>query len=378
MKKLNYDKERVMEASDLRKRWYKGEKLDRVPFSYTVMPEKTKGMVAPGNPYTFREICTDSLKAVEGVIASFQYQFDTFPDCDYLPVMNPSYLGQGILAAMYGSGQMLDDNYPPFTDRRLFATIYEAADISNDFDLENTEWGQILKEHVVRFIDATDGQIPVGVADYQSPYGTATKLMPNEDLMIAMYEEPELVHSFLSGVTDGIIKLVEVMERWIGAEHLAHNVMNPIPGECGLIMWDDYISVINPDLHKEFCQPCNRKLYDRFGYGHLHTCGPYFPTYIDACIACSPRSMDTGIMRGMGKTRDDMLEFLKITGENDIILFGSLATNDVHIGNDSWKQPDISLMETFVRGGYMPSGSGTYEEGLAFRDMVDTVNSIIY
>jgi len=375
IKSLNYNKERVAEAYDLRLRWYKGEKTERIPFTFTVMPEKTTGMVAPGNPYNFKEMCEDTKKAVDGIISSMQYQFDNFSDCDYLPVMNTSYLGQGILAAIYGSEQVLDENYPPFSNRRYFNDIYEAAELSNDFDFAETKWGRILKEHIECFVDSTSGQIPVGVADYQSPYGTATKLMPNEELMLAMYDEPELVHKFFEKVTEGIIKLVRAMESWVGAENIAHNVSNPIPGECGLSLWDDYISVITPDLHMEFCRPCNIKLFEIFGKGHLHTCGPYFPKYIDACIACSPRSMDTGIMRGFGKTKEDMLEFLRIAGENDILIFGSLDTNDVHIFNDEWKKPEPSFVEEFIKGGYMPSGAGTYEEGLAFCDMITNINN---
>jgi len=88
--------------------------------------------------------------------------------------------------------------------------------------------------------------------------------------------------------------------------------------------------------------------------------------------------MDVTIMRGMGKTREDMMEFFKIAKENGILLFGSLDTNDAHIYNTEWVKAEPSLMETFVRGGYMPSGSGTYEEGLEFSKMIDMISRNIY
>jgi len=289
--------------------------------------------------------------------------------------MLPFYLGEGILAAMYGSGQHLADDNPPFTSSRPFADIVDAMRISNEFEIEDTQWGRILKEHVERFLDATDGQIPIGMADYQPPYGTATKLVPNEQLMLAMYDEPELTHRFLQAVTDGIVKLISAMERWAGAGLIAHNVQNPVPGKCGLTLWDDYVSVLNPALHKEFCAPYNRKLYERYGYGHLHTCGPYFPAFIDACLACSPRSLDIGIMRGMGKSREDMLAFLSITSERGIRLFGDLRANDSSVFDSGWVQADPSLVEASVRGGYMPSASGTYEEGVAYRKMIGEIHA---
>ena len=377
MKKLVFDKDRVAEARDIRTRWYKGEKIDRTPFTFSVTPTVSNGWI-PGNPYSFKEMCEDSSKAVEGWVASIQHQFDTFPDCDFLPVMLPYYLGEGILAAMYGSEQVIVDDNPPFTGKKVFTDVPDTARMSNDFEIEDTEWGRILKKHIERFIDATDGQVPIGMADYQSPYGTATKLVPNEELMLGMYDYPDVFHNFLQKVTDGIIKLITAMERWVGMDLIAHNVQNPIPGQRGLTLWDDYISVITPALHKEFCVPYNRQLYDRYGYGHLHTCGPYFPGYIDACVACSPRSMDIGIMRGFGRTRQDLLAFQKIAMENNILIYGSLATTDKHIKDDDWQQPDVALYETFIRGGFMPSGGGTYEEGLEFKKMIDKIDAVIY
>ena len=369
MKKLNYSKDRLAEARDIRERWYNHEPVERLPFSFSVNAPFANSWMG-GNPYNFKEMCDSSKKAVEGIILSMQHQFDTFPDCDYLPAMILFYMGEGILASLYGAKQLVVERDPPYTEGRLFVDIYEAQNLSNDFEIEDTEWGKKLKEHVECFMDATNGEIPVGPPDYQSPYGTATKLMPNEELMIAMYDEPELVHNFLQHVTDGIIKLTEAMEKWVGPGLYAKNLSNAIPGKCGFMIWDDYISVLTPSLHTEFCAPQNRRLYKKYGGGHLHTCGPYFPGYIDACLACSPDSMDVSIMRGMGKTREDMLTFVDITKKHDIRLFGNISTNDVHVFNDAWKNPDDEMFFTFINGGWMPNGSGTYEEGLMFKDKI--------
>ena len=376
MKKLNYSKDRLAEARDLRLRWYNGEKIERTPFAFSVTTGANSWMA--GNPYNFQEMRESAEKAVEGVVSAIQYQFDTFPDCDYLPVMNPFYTGQGILASMYGARQLVTPLNPPFTEGRIFKDIHEAGKISNDFEIEDTVWGKLLKEHVQRFVDATDGQIPVGVADYQSPYGTATKLMPNEELMMAMYDEPKLVHQFFGLITDGIIKLIDAMEKWIGPEVLAHNLTNPIPGACGAILWDDYISVISPEMHKQFCAPYNIKIYERYGRGHLHTCGPYFPSYLEACLACKPRSMDVAIMRGMGKTREDMLAFLDITKVAGIRLYGSLTVFDKSIFEAVSAEPGEAFYKQFIQGGLMPSGAGSYEQGLEFRDMIRRIDREIF
>ena len=374
MIKLRYDKERVAKAKDLRLRWHKGEKTERVPFVYTVTPNVT-GAWLPGCPYNFMEFVSDPVKAVEGNILSIQHHFDTFPDCDYLPAMNLFYFGEGILASMYGAEQYVVESNPPFTKGRRYKNIYETREIDNNFEVEKTEWGAKLKEHMERFVCETNGEIPLNVADYQSPYGTATKLLPNEELMMAMYDAPELVHNFLATIAEGIVKLVEAMNNWVGAENIVCNITLPIPGECGIILWDDYVSVLNPELHKKFCAPYNKKLFELFGGGHLHTCGPYFPNFIDACLACEPDSLDISIMRGQSKKKADMLSFLEIIEKRNLRLFGSLTMNEKSMFDDGSYEADDTLLTKFVRGGYMPSNGGSYEKGLQFKETIEHIDT---
>ena len=374
MHKLRYDRDRVAEARDLRVRWYRGEKTERTPFVFTV-PPKDPGCAMPACPYTYQELCEDAGKVVDGFVRSLQYQFDTYPDCDFLPCFSMHYLGEGILAALYGAKQYVVERTPPFTEGRVFHTIEETVRLSNDFEVEATEWGQKLKEHICRLLDATDGEIPISGVDYQSPYGTATKLLDNEALMMALYDEPELVHAFFQKVTDGIRKLVDTILEWIGPEHFALNRNNPVPGACGIILWDDYVSVLNPALHMEFCAPYHRQLFERYGQGHLHTCGPYFPSYVDAVLACRPRSVDVSILRGMGKTRADLEAFVALMEPLNLRMFGGLRTHDVSIFEGEGGAVDDALMARYVRAGWLPSGSGTPEEGRQFARTIARIDA---
>ena len=224
MQKLIYSQDRVAEARYIRGCWYNGESIDRTPFVYTVNDGKNA-------PYNYAKMCADSKFAAESVLHALQRQLNAFPDCDFLPIIDVAYLGQGILAAIYGAKQYLVESAPPFTEGRLFDDIYEAAGLTNNFDMEKTEWCGILKEHILRLMDATGWRLPIGAPDYQSPYGTATKLLPNEDLMMAMYDEPELTRQFLDTITDGIIMLSDIIVKWVGEDKYAHNRSNPVPGK---------------------------------------------------------------------------------------------------------------------------------------------------
>ncbi|HML49359.1 MAG TPA: uroporphyrinogen decarboxylase family protein, partial [Clostridia bacterium] len=355
-------------------RWYRRERTERTPFVFSV-PPKDPGYAMPGCPYTYRELCEDADKVVDGFLCSLQHQFDTYPDCDYLPCFSMHYMGEGILAAMYGAKQYVVEKTPPFTQGRVFHTIEETVRLSNDFEVEETEWGKKLKEHMLCLLDATDGEIPISGVDYQSPYGTATKLLDNEALMMALYDDPALVHAFFQKVTDGICKLVDTILGWIGPAHFALNRNNPIAGDCGIILWDDYVSVLTPALHTEFCAPYNRQLFVRYGQGHLHTCGPYFPSYVDAVLACRPRSVDVSILRGMGKTREDLEAFVAIMEPLGLRMFGGLRMHDVSIFEGEGDNADDALLARYVRAGLMPSGSGTQEEGRRFAQTIARIDA---
>lgn len=373
MRKLRYDRDRVAEARDLRARWYAGEPTERTPFVFSV-PPAVPGYAMPGCPYTYRELCEDGNKVVDGYLQSLQHQFDTYPDSDFLPDFTMHYMGEGILASMYGAKQYVVEKTPPFTEGRVFGSIEETVRLSNDFAVEDTEWGRKLKEHILCLMDATDGEIPISGVDYQSPYGTATKLLDNEALMMALYDEPEMVHAFLGRITDGICKLVDAITGWIGSERFALNRSNPIPGKCGIILWDDYISVLTPALHEACCAPYNRRLFARYGQGHLHTCGPYFPSFVDAVLACGPRSVDVSILRGMSRTREDLVRFLDIMAPRGIRMFGGLGTYNVSIFEAGAGMVDEALFARYVRGGLLPSAAGAPEEGRRFAQRIAKID----
>lgn len=370
IKSLRYDRDRVAEARDLRRRWYNGEKVERSPYVYYVPSEGCKAGFLGNTKYDYADMCADADKAIEGQLMALQHQFDGCIDCDFLPTFQLYYMGEATLAAMFGAEQLVVKDNPPYTKGRVMNTIYDLVSLPKKPDIEGSEWGMKLKEHMLRMADATNGEIPMMAVDYQSPYGTATKLIKNEELMLAMYDEPEMVHEFFNIVTNGIIELIETIIGWVGKDLFCVNNTNPIAGDCGIGIWDDYISVLTPELHTEFCAPYNNRLFEKFGKGHLHTCGPYFPRYIDACLACRPASMDCSIMRGMGKTREDMLEFRRITREHGIKVTAAIDASDGSIFDNTFVAPDRALYKEFMHGGYLMSVTWPKEDAPAFKKLV--------
>jgi len=316
--RINYSKDCYEAAKARRIAWREGRKSDRIPTLFHING-------APSS-YNTRECIEDADKAVEATVLSIAYQLEHFPEGDALPMFNLAYLGEGLIPSMFGAEQYIVDHCPPFTKGRVIMDLErDLPRLQRRIDPERDGWGPRAREATEKFIDATGGAFPVSNVDIQSPYGVATKIVDNEALMLAMYDAPELVHEILSITTQAIIDTTYAMQKWAG-DALAMNVVDPLPGG-GITIYDDYISVITPRLSMEFCHPYNMRIFEEFGNGHLHTCGPYFEGFIDAVLKHSPVSVDMSCMRDpLTKTRADMRRFKRICDEHGVLINGSLGT----------------------------------------------------
>jgi len=348
-----FDSDRVAEAKARLRTVVEGGQPDRIPFIFSapVRPkEVTPDLVA-----------TDDELALKVQIDRMNTIFEKCPDGDFVPHFTTTELGQAMMPSLFGIEVVVEDNQPPYTvDRIVDSLAQDLEKLPEQIDFDNAGLGPRLRDRVKLFVEATDGQIPVVVADYQSPYGVATKLMPNTALMVAMYDTPDLVHRLFERVTDATIGLIRSMQRWAGDPDLILLCPYvPIP-EAGLVIWDDYISVITPALHAEFCRPANMRLYDEFGMGHLHTCGPYFPCFLDSVLGHPGlKSVDIpSYLRKLSKTREDVLELKRCAQEAGVALVanGGLTTSDSE--RRTWQAPDRDFVRQMAEGGGLIWRSG--------------------
>jgi len=286
-------------------------------------------------------------------------------------------MGMGVIPSLFGAKNVFADGAPPYIEGRVLSSVTEVDKLEKNPDPLNG-WGAKVKEAGEMFLDYSNGDIPVGYVDIQSPYGVATKLAPNEDLILAMYDEPECVHKLMRISTDAIITFTGAMYKWFGKENVAENPYCPIPNKCGIGLSDDYISVLTPDLHKEFVRPYNIELFERYGAGNLHTCGPQFPGFIDSSIGCKPRSIELPfITRDKLRTKSDYLELRRRTAEAGIVLTGCPPFNETDVFLEQYNRSfveDEELITALAYGRHINSFGGTREQGLRFMEIMKRVN----
>lgn len=142
-----------------------------------------------------------------------------------------------------------------------------------------------------------------------------------------------------------------------------------------MIVWDDYVSVINPDQYRNFCKDLNEELFEKFGEGHLHTCGPILDSPLEVMLETKGcRSIELTTLRDTTRTGKDLLD-LKQKTLGKCVLIGSLAEIDIvspsveeyRLGK---RKIDLELVQEMNReGGFIWVESGSLDEGKKFLEM---------
>lgn len=134
---------------------------------------------------------------------------------------------------------------------------------------------RMVLEYIKYFKEQTHGLIPLSLTDTQSPNDTASLILDPCELFAVSIEEPELLHDFMTKVTQLIGDFSEMQIDAIGPD------LYVAPGHMmlsdqtmkGIALSDDNMAVISPASYLATSKPYNEMLSRRFGGVSLHSCG---------------------------------------------------------------------------------------------------------
>jgi hypothetical protein len=144
-------------------------------------------------------------------------------------------------------------------------------------DILGSQWLRDGFARIKRFAEAGEGIIPVSLLDAAGGVNVAADLLGMTCLMESFYIHPEGLHRLL-----GIIQQVylEVIEQGIkaagGEQHITTTDFVDFwfpEGRKGHVS-DDVSANISPQLYNEFCGPYHNIIFEKYGPGGLHNCGP--------------------------------------------------------------------------------------------------------
>jgi hypothetical protein len=112
--------------------------------------------------------------------------------------------------------------------------------------------------------------------DMQGPMNTAGLICNQEEMLAAMYEQPELVHRLLDRTTDFVIETNRCLRRQAGAR-IGGSIWPYVffPGDRGVVFTEDMMPLLSTDMYARFAPRYLRRLQQELGQLVIHCCGDW-------------------------------------------------------------------------------------------------------
>ncbi len=180
-------------------------------------------------------------------------------------------LGTGLMASVFGTEIKLRDDGPPYASHDIVVNnINDIRDIDEIDPLKDGALGNFY-EHLEYFKSNLPPGIHVDQSDTQGPWNTA-HLLRGTDIFTDVFDNPELVHTLLSRITDAMIKVVRPMKKTIGEpEDWLYICGTKARG--GVRIANCSTDMISPKIYKDFVLENDRRYLDTMNKGFIHICG---------------------------------------------------------------------------------------------------------
>lgn len=283
---FDFDRDEIERRKQLIRDLWAGKPVDHIPVMITVIDSKTA--------YSIREQFLEADKQLEVALRTAGLSWQSVPEGDYIPAMRPD-VGCSCLATAFGAELFWGDDpnqtcgikEPPLRD-------VEAA---YSLSVPPPDAGQLAEgiERVERFAQAGEGLISVSLLDMAGGLNVANDLLGGEALYIAMYENSEALECLLGKIQQLFLATVALQIEAAGGEDAITTTDFPdtwFPeGRKGHVS-DDMSANISPELYRRFSLPYHNLIFEQYGGGGLHNCGPNpcLETYLKHTPA--PRSLD--------------------------------------------------------------------------------------
>ena len=231
----------------------------------------------------------DSLRSVQ-----LTWQLGTHTDA--IPALCAD-VGCSVIANAFGARYAFlgNENQTPSVKERLIEDLEEDLDGLPEPDLEGAEWTGEGLRRMRRAAELGQGFTPQCGLDAAGGINVAADLMGVSELLVAMLTEPEAVHALLDRIQKAYLKLIELeigaaggLENLTTTDFFAGWAPMGWKGHCS----DDISAMIAPHLYRTFSLPYHGRVYEKYGCGGLHNCGPnpcrdaymdgpFTPVYLD-------------------------------------------------------------------------------------------------
>lgn len=311
---IGLDRDEIERRKQLTRDLWAGKPVDHIPVYITVEN--------PNPRFSTREQFQDADKQLEESLAVLDLTWKQVPSGDMVPAMRPD-VGCSCLSTAFGAELFWGDdpNQTCGVKDPPLAKVEEAYELA----VPPPHAGQLAEgtERVRRFAEAGEGLISVSLLDMAGGLNVACDLIGGDKLYLAMYEQSEALECLLAKIQELFLAAIAAQIEAAGGEQLITTTDFPdywFPeGRKGHVS-DDISANISPDMYDRFSRPFHNMIFDNFGGGGLHNCGP------NPCLGCylshDPplRSIDLNY----DYSKNDLAAIKEVFGQKALVYLGGL------------------------------------------------------
>jgi hypothetical protein len=268
-------KDRLAERQEMFRKLWRGEALPRIPVCLRLnLP----------TDHSIRESFLDGDKQLERELRNALGEWELGDYTDAIPAMRPD-VGCSCLATAFGAKYYWGDSedQTPGVKEYVLQPAGEQEDLDELVDrlakpdIHASRWLREGFSRIRKFAEAGEGVIPVSLLDAAGGVNVAADLLGMTCLMESFYLHPGALHKLLKIIQqlyldviaeglkaaggEGNITTTDFVDLWFPEGRKGH-------------VSDDISANISPALYNEFCGPYHDIIFEAYGAGGLHNCGP--------------------------------------------------------------------------------------------------------
>jgi len=288
------------------------KKVDHIPVMITVNSNPFR--------YTMHDELFSKEKQLQLRLASVKKTLELVPD-DYIPTL---FANVGCVAIENAYGMRMyygeSSGQTPSVKGPLLDAIEDVYKLKHVNPYKDGILPAFL-ERVRYFAAQTNYMIPVTCLDMNGPMAIAMDILGSETFLLGMYTHPEEIKYLLDFIADDIISVTDAcVDAAGGINNLTCTdfVWEWFPeGKKGHVS-DDVCAMYSPQMFKEFAIPVNNRIFDKYGPGMLHNCGPN--PCMEYYLEHNPKI--SGADLNFQYSRDDLPKFKSAFSRKGILYLG--------------------------------------------------------
>jgi hypothetical protein len=265
---LHLDADEIERRKQLVRDLWAGRPLDHIPVYVAVEN--------PSPRYSIREQFLDADKQWQESITALGLAWQHVPGNDLVPAVRPD-VGCSCLATAFGAELFWGDD-PNQTCGVKHAPLKRVED-AYDLRVPPPDAGQLAEgiRRVRQFAEAGQGLVSVSLLDMAGGLNVASDLLGGNAMYTSMYENPEALECLLGKIQELFLATIELQIEAAGGQDRITTTDFPeywFPeGRKGHVS-DDISANISPAGYERFSRPFHNMVFERYGGGGLHNCGP--------------------------------------------------------------------------------------------------------